>query len=491
MAKPMRSFPLGALSNRHFEFKTQNILIRNKDGRVRFAPLSPHSPTLPPELLAEIFIHCLPNDDFIIPDPTTAPLVLCGVCHRWREIALATPRLWSSLDIEMEALGADAREPGVNACRLYSTWLSRARSTPLSLSLLDSDDWVARRSGRALLEQIAKLSPRWRNIEVDLDLNLAEVLFSSNGSRKRKFLLLEKLTIISVARSNTSISFRHAPRLRELFLPRYPPRRHIHFPWAQIITFRTCSILPHSCLKILHRALNLVNAAFDLRDDTSTVPRPSSSNISHMHLQSLSLSGKAVIGIPLILNCLKTPALKDLTLRFDGTGLSYSRDVSPFLSFVSRSSFQLHSLALSLMPSTTDSLIQCLKAVPSLVHLKLEPQRVIDMNAIFAQLTRHPDFLPKLESLHLFSAHTGPPHSVTASVLVEMLCWRWAAVGITRLRSFQMAHSSYLLRFRDEEARSEFRRLKKEGMVLYLGMERHIDSFRINTALHLHFEGIV
>ncbi|KAJ7907367.1 hypothetical protein B0H13DRAFT_2019159 [Mycena leptocephala] len=343
------------------------------------------------------------------------------------------------------------------------------------------DDWDVTDGSRSLLKTITASSPQWRKIVLDLGVELAEILFSSDGSLQRHFPSLEKLDINCVVPSIHPISFCNAPRLREIFLPSYPTRRPIHFPWAQITTFWTGDIDLSQCIDILTNASNLVNGTFDFQyHDPFDV---SQSSIISLHLQSLTLAGELIIGgdsIPMaILNCLNTPALKDLTLQFNGNQpSSFSRDVSPFLSFVSRLSLQLHSLALSLMPTTTETLIQCLKATPSLVHLKLEPPRIVNMNTIFTQLTGNSDFLPKLESLHIFFSFDTGRHFITASVVVDMLCWRWAAVGITQLRSFQMACSSYRSRFCDEEANSEFRRLKKEGMDLYLGMERpDIDSF--------------
>ncbi|KAF8205658.1 hypothetical protein K438DRAFT_1931971 [Mycena galopus ATCC 62051] len=130
------------------------------------------------------------------------------------------------------------------------------------------------------------------------------------------------------------------------------------------------------------------------------------------------------------------------------------------------------------MPMITDTLISCLTAVPSLVHLKLEPLRLVDMNVLFSQLEGDTTFLPKLESIHVFfSADTGR-HCIYPGVVASMLRWRWDAVGVTQLRSFQMA-GAYRNGFTREEAISDFKRLEEEGMDLYLGKTRFdIDSFR-------------
>ncbi|KAJ7194315.1 hypothetical protein GGX14DRAFT_378075, partial [Mycena pura] len=52
--------------------------------------------TLLSEILAHIFVYCLPHGR-IRPSPRTAPLVLGQICRRWRDVALSTGRLWSSL----------------------------------------------------------------------------------------------------------------------------------------------------------------------------------------------------------------------------------------------------------------------------------------------------------------------------------------------------------------------------------------------------------
>ncbi|KAJ7751691.1 hypothetical protein B0H16DRAFT_1225672, partial [Mycena metata] len=49
--------------------------------------------TLPVELTAEIFVHCLP-DDPVPPSGKVAPMLLGRICRKWRNIAKGTPRLW-------------------------------------------------------------------------------------------------------------------------------------------------------------------------------------------------------------------------------------------------------------------------------------------------------------------------------------------------------------------------------------------------------------
>ncbi|KAF9442804.1 hypothetical protein P691DRAFT_630050, partial [Macrolepiota fuliginosa MF-IS2] len=60
--------------------------------RYRIA-LAPYK-RLPPEILREIFVACLPETVHLPPRTDEAPLVLTRVCASWRILALDTQELW-------------------------------------------------------------------------------------------------------------------------------------------------------------------------------------------------------------------------------------------------------------------------------------------------------------------------------------------------------------------------------------------------------------
>ncbi|KAJ6531183.1 hypothetical protein B0H19DRAFT_1273397 [Mycena capillaripes] len=195
----------------------------------------------------------------------------------------------------------------------------------------------------------------------------------------------------------------------------------------------------------------------------------------HVHLQSLALAVVPLfledcsMGIILILNCLKAPQLESLTLEFADDCLFWG-DISPFLSFLSRSSAQLHTLALSAMPTTADDPIECLKAAPSLVHLKLHLSYCIrNATPIFILLTGQSDFLPNLQSSQFSLSRT----EVKPDAAIEMLRWRWASVRITGLQSFRLTHPDPVPPYAEDiKSHPEFRRLKQDGMILHIGRMR-------------------
>ncbi|KAJ7918994.1 hypothetical protein B0H13DRAFT_2657103 [Mycena leptocephala] len=54
---------------------------------------------LPEDVVAEIFAASLPSDRNAIMSGAESPLLLCHVCKAWRNLALLTPFLWTSLHI--------------------------------------------------------------------------------------------------------------------------------------------------------------------------------------------------------------------------------------------------------------------------------------------------------------------------------------------------------------------------------------------------------
>ncbi|KAJ4472830.1 hypothetical protein C8J55DRAFT_141660 [Lentinula edodes] len=87
---------------------------------------------IPSETLADIFVWCLPADRNAVRSLKEAPLLLTTICRNWRQVALDTPRLWTSLHIflppHMSDIAVSKRAIGVK------TWLQRSGSLPLSIS---------------------------------------------------------------------------------------------------------------------------------------------------------------------------------------------------------------------------------------------------------------------------------------------------------------------------------------------------------------------
>ncbi|EAU85425.2 hypothetical protein CC1G_12564 [Coprinopsis cinerea okayama7 len=112
--------------------------------------------SLPPEILAEIFLLALPADQFPSPSPSAAPLNILNVCSLWRQVAKATPALWSALHLSYQSADDDVAPTEL--------WLSHSGNMPLSLSLsIDFDE----KPHQAIIDVFTKRSARWKNVRLE------------------------------------------------------------------------------------------------------------------------------------------------------------------------------------------------------------------------------------------------------------------------------------------------------------------------------------
>jgi hypothetical protein len=88
---------------------------------------------LPTEILCQIFIQCLPQTDYMLPNSNSPPMLLTRICRRWREITMDIPSLWCRLSMDIHfATGRNQRQ----AIFSYDSWLKRTQGRPLSLEIM-------------------------------------------------------------------------------------------------------------------------------------------------------------------------------------------------------------------------------------------------------------------------------------------------------------------------------------------------------------------
>ncbi|KAK7019488.1 hypothetical protein R3P38DRAFT_2973449 [Favolaschia claudopus] len=422
---------------------------------------------VPDEVFGEIFIQCLPPSRFVVPSRSAAPLSVASVNSRWREAALATPQLWQSLAIDA---CTRALLRGLGYANFCSTWLSRAGGFPLSLSLRASG--VPVEATNWLTDYIRGSSHLLR--EVDLQFGAVRQILSFPPA---KYPLLETVSI-DMPEDGILISFLDAPSLRQVSLSKYTA--HVHLRRQQLTSFRCDSIDVLPMLGFFREAKELVHGRFTLGHRWGTESPQTIHSLPR--LRSLMLEAKEVrdhwqVGvIPKMMKALanlRTPALEDLTLIYPLRNMRQPQDETvsrPFTTFVGQTPFQLHTLTLSFMPVSTSTLIICLRATPSVAHLKLLPTTDTDLRVFFNKLVDSPHLLPRLESFHL--VNESGARNPTPEALIEVLSWRWgASIDVVQLRSFRMAVMNSIQNSRmiaNIESQPRFEELKEEGMELYV-----------------------
>ncbi|KAF9042260.1 hypothetical protein BJ165DRAFT_261220 [Panaeolus papilionaceus] len=140
---------------------TLNTLIRARHSMYQaiavYHPILSPIRRFPDDVLAEIFIRCLPLDGKVVPYHLDAPLVFSLVCRQWRAVSLATPQLWSTLHVTIPwsdsslvpvtSLHNTLPNATVSNVQLWSLcaraleeWIRRSRVCPLSLSVYIFDN---------------------------------------------------------------------------------------------------------------------------------------------------------------------------------------------------------------------------------------------------------------------------------------------------------------------------------------------------------------
>jgi len=136
---------------------------------------------LPDDILSEIFYQSLPTTHNAAMSKSVPPLIFTQICKHWREVALSTPRLWSTIHIHVvqkdrDQSGDDFDDDVVSSItpgkwdKKRATdaveWLRRSGQRPLSISVVGNDIWAA--PSRAFydlqLSSIIPFAARWRNL---------------------------------------------------------------------------------------------------------------------------------------------------------------------------------------------------------------------------------------------------------------------------------------------------------------------------------------
>ena len=222
---------------------------------------------LPPEILAEIFLHAANGSSVVWPQGNGSdvemPLLLGRICSYWRTVTHALPLLWSKIRLVIPP-GLENRSAGnfKAACTavhdLVQMCLSRSGSKLLSFSITaDGPPELI----EPILQAFVKHSSRWRDVSIDL----------AQLSRYHRILILAKNNVPELYRLHLGTSvkdtlapdildaFEISPGLRELSISHLTRPFHIlSVPWAQLTHLTLINIydvIAHLILKLRNKTL--------------------------------------------------------------------------------------------------------------------------------------------------------------------------------------------------------------------------------------------
>jgi hypothetical protein len=369
---------------------------------------------LPPELTSEIFITYLADHDSewddLISWPSrvlisTTPLLFGQICSAWRELAWSTPKLWSSMQLDLENNKIDAV--------LVNQWLDRSTSLPLSIcAFLQCENY--NHTAVVIMDAIAQHSERWRNIAFELPMFCYD-------SFKHDKCYLPNLQHIFIDKESWEAEadqlsgfdiFSVTPQLRSLFIKGADVSEFV-LSTNNLTKLRIEGECIDACMNILQRSPHIIECAFvDVQDTLASIEHSLSNQ-----LQSLELGFPEEYDglITDIFNALTIPALRKLHIHADGQSLSSNS----FISLMTRSSCSLQTLTLELDANSDDELLQCLDAIPSLRELILIGMRITDNTLRMLSCRDSSVVLPNLKVFKCGGSFDD------FSVLVGFLHYRW------------------------------------------------------------------
>jgi len=351
----------------------------------------------PPEIASHIFIKYAPPSASHHKKDRSTPLRLGSVCRKWRQLAWATPQLWSSVVI------GPAKAP----LELLAEWLERSASLPLTITFYG-------RSGQndGVSQILNKHSARW----YDIHLNVAPTCFprfdgSSEGNILHRLILDSPIYITPSDPPKFSMKSQPCPTDLTLLRVGLPS---VDIIWNNLTVASVDGIGVHDCVELIRRAPVLQTLRLRaIKTSPSIFPLPNT-RIVHPHIRSLETSiFRNPSTFAAFLDSVAFPSLEQWTHNYPPFLMEN------FISFIEWSP-HLKMFKLNINNAPADRVIQLLRHLPSLEFLELCQEPLMHGGVITIELidmlvcasSESPRFLPCLQSLKFVSKTVFPWESL-------------------------------------------------------------------------------
>ena len=382
---------------------------------------------IPPEILSYIFVLCLshrpPNE--INRSSLKRSLTLTRVNQYWRQVALSTPQLWTTIFLDSKSLsgpgaGREApAEPSSSLC-MPEVCLERSGACPLSITVFSQEFNVD------ILNFIIPLSDRWWRMSLNTNITMLQALFPIQGKLSR----LEHLEIRNSQWAEgppPSISllsfFSEAPRLNHVMVSNtFQPSFKI-LPLQQLTTWDS-PVRVSDFPQVFKLAPNLEECFLQpLRMLAGPLTSENETTFSH-NLTSLHISTGNITNLSVQLHHLpRFPYLRQLFLYCDKRVLINSPE-NTLVPFFAKSGGQLEYLMFGISVAM-DMLSQCLAYTPMLTSLHIHRMA---SDSVLNYLTLQEGYgngsvewlVPRLKTLRL----SGKPY-FQARTVTKLIRSRW------------------------------------------------------------------
>ncbi|KAK7050257.1 F-box domain-containing protein [Favolaschia claudopus] len=307
--------------------------------------------TLPNEIISEIFELLVPFYPVCPPQAgLSSPTLLSHICSTWRQIAIATPRLWRAIAVSFSR--GSKSMASRRQIELAEVWLRRSGCCPLSLEVHRDATREIRKNGghgHRIYTVMAAHRERWEHLRVSSTIIGRQVF--------RGPMPLLRSVSLDDARASPAIAFDQAPLLRSLSvqLSRYldsgNPLATVTLPFLQFTSLTLDTRVLPSIAPMLGQFENLTHFELDILEYFITMPI-----IRLARLKSLVLQDKQY---PIrwresyeVLEHLSTPALRRLMLSISLiTPWRSDRVLRALISFINASACKLEELCIIVIDS--------------------------------------------------------------------------------------------------------------------------------------------
>ncbi|KAJ7068792.1 hypothetical protein C8F01DRAFT_1119332 [Mycena amicta] len=439
--------------------------------------------TLPTEILAEIFVHCLPNEPKLHRDQPV-PLLLSQICHRWREAALRLPALWAELAVcIVDHCGVpnhnDFSRAQLSARRLE---LHAKRSGIRPIKIVVGCAGARLWSGGPphidfppFVEALRRHAPKIHAFKIELGSREADDL--DQAAVNLDFSALQSISLIIPGPwshlDRPFGMFASALNLRSATLDAFQPAAINLLPWAHLSEFTGHGYLPETCVEVLQLAENLQKAHFTL---IPIFRRSPVRRLVHAKLEELTVH-ECREEQSHVLEYFELPALQTLTL----VTAEYSDDdlIPPEVlsEFFHHSGANLRQLIME--GPWRGSAMNPLDALDIAEFVELRDVSSEFAMNLFAALKNTDAFLPKLSRLkiHWLPDVIRDPRimgKVVASAGDAILRRNWRGrrgMGPCEIKSLRLTSSA---RMPDSPTSlRDLRTLKTEGVDVYVGTNEY------------------
>ena len=334
--------------------------------------------SLPIEIFGEIF-------KYATHDCPRHVLNLSAVCQLWRDAALRTPALWSTLEL----VDYTAQ---YNMDSHIDSWIKRAHSYPLSLVIRHHNGFLNPVNTALILLN----NHKWRSITLEGDKSILSIL------KELRFANLDMLESFSLQFRNSNLSIpdslRSAPKLKTLCLDTNYSLAYdmLPFPWRQLTSLTIQSMPDIIVVDILRACVNLEELIKDGYCDAFE----SNVSITLNYLRKLHTFSPYNMLLP----SLKTPSIQDFAIKTSGSDYIYDDSI---YQFIENNGSTL--LKLSIVPPES-MFVGVIPFLRSLVELRLYDNDCggsLTMHDILTSLVVEPEMdhsaipLPRLEALEI------------------------------------------------------------------------------------------